>query len=238
MKTRSLHHNIKSYEHIASIEAPLSITTEGFRKAKVGIDFALIDNPNKVIAVCSSLKGEGKTTALANLAACFSQSNKKVIAIDLDLRRPMLYRVANIENKDGVSDVLAGNVKLEAAIKKNDNLPFDMLNSGTTVPYPVAILESKELKDLIAKLKEMYDVVLVDCPPVLAVSDAVIISSLVDGVVFVVSQQVSEKQASKRAIKVLKNCKANILGAILTEFEMKSSGDGYDNSYYYSYYGK
>ena len=219
------------YRIITKIE-PDSISAEAYRRIKVSLDFSSIDKKIKVVQICSSIKGEGKTITLLNLAATYAENGKKVIVVDLDLRKPKCHRAFQIENKDGLNDVLLGSVKLEDAIKHSDELGFDLLNSGKRTSSVSSIIESQHLKDIILELKEKYDMVLVDCPPVLAVSDPVVISSFCDGVLFVVSQLRTERKMAKEAIKVLKNGNANILGVVFTEIQTKE-GPYYNYNYYY-----
>ena len=220
---------------IITLEDPSSIAAESYRRVKVGLEYAEVDHKVQVIQATSSIQGEGKTTILLNVAATYAEDKKKVLVIDLDWRRPKLHRAFGIENKNGIVDVLAGKIKLEEAIKHSDKIPFDCLNRGAKTPNPTALLGSKELSEIIEKLRGMYDIILVDCPPVLAVTDSILISNLCDGALFVVSQTRSDKQASKDAIKILRANSVQILGVVMGE--VKTKGNSYYKHYYSSYYG-
>jgi len=220
---------------IITLENPNSIAAECYRRVKVGLEYAEVDHKVQVIQLTSSIQGEGKTTMLLNVAATYAEDKKKVLVIDLDWRRPKCHRTFNIENKNGIVDVLAGKIELADAIKHSETIPFDCLNRGSKVPNPTALLASKELADLMEKLKGMYDIILVDCPPLLAVTDAILVSNLTDGVLFVVSQTISNKQASIDAMKILKANNVNVLGVAMGE--MKTKGNSYYKHYYSAYYG-
>lgn len=237
MKDKHVHSNVASYTHLATIEKPLSQNAEAYRRIKVGIEYSEVDKKIQVIQVSSSLQGEGKTTTALNLAVTYAENKAKVIIVDLDFRRPKLHRTFKLMNQDGLTDVLAGNLELEKAIKHSDAFPFDILNRGTKSPFPSALLSSKELAEIMAKLRNMYDYIIVDCPPVLAVSDAIIISKLTDGCIFVVSQPHTEKSVAKEAMGQLRNNGVNVLGCVLTGITRKNKDYyGYKYNYYYSSY--
>lgn len=214
-------------------ENPSSPVSESYRKAKVSLDFASLDNPLKVIQITSSLQGEGKTTTAINLAASYAEDGKKVLLVDLDLRRPKLHRAFKIENKNGIVDVLANKITLDEAIKEKDGLY--LLNKGSDVPFPTSLLNSEAIASLFETLKAKFDIIIVDCPPVLAVSDAVVISKYSDGCIFVVSQKHTDKASAKQSIATLKQNNVNILGVVFTQISKKDSKD-YHSSYYYKNY--
>lgn len=220
---------------IITLENPNSIAAECYRRVKVGLEYAEVDHKVQVIQATSSIQGEGKTTMILNIAATYAEDKKKVLVLDLDWRRPKLHRAFGVENKNGVVDVIAGKVELADAIKHSDVIPFDCLNRGGKTPNPTSLLASKELADLIEKLREMYDIILVDCPPVLAVTDAILVSNLTDGALFVVSQAKSDKQASKDAMKTLRANNVPVLGVVMGE--VKTKGNSYYKHYYSAYYG-
>ena len=224
---------------VITCEQPQSIAAESYRKIKVSLEFAEVDKHLQVIQVCSSVQGEGKSVTVLNLAATYVEDGKKVIIVDLDFRRPKLHRSFKLENKNGVTDVLAGNITLNDAIKHGSN-GIDCLNRGTRAPYPTAILGSDNIKKIFAELRKEYDYIIVDCPPILAVSDALVASRLCDGCLFIISQQKAEKKAVKEAVSTLKNNGVNIFGCVFTGITRK--GSSYYNSkykyYYLNYYGK
>ena len=224
---------------IITVEQPLSLAAESYRRIKTSLEFANVDKHPQVIQVCSSMQGEGKSVTVLNIGATYAEDGKKVIVVDLDFRRPKLHRSFRIENKNGITDVLAGNVKLEDAIKHGEN-GIDCLNRGTKVPYPTAILGSENMAKVFETLRKQYEYIIVDCPPILAVSDAAIVSKLCDGCLFVVSQSKTEKAAARESVKILRDNNVKILGCVFAGITAKNSN--YYNSkykyYYQNYYGK
>lgn len=215
---------------------PTSPAAEAYRRIKVAIDFANVDNVLKVIQIVSSVKGEGKTTTLLNIAESYAEQKVKVIVVDLDLRKPKVHRAFKIENTHGLSDVILGNIELKDAIKHSDEFSFDILNTGYVNRNLYSILSSEQMKNILETLKSMYDIVLIDCPPILSVSDGIIISHLCDGTLFCVSQSISERKVSKDAIKLLRenNPNVNILGVIYNGVKVNKHSKAY-NYYYNSY---
>ena len=224
---------------IITVEEPLSLAAESYRRIKTSLEFANVDKQPQVVQVVSSMQGEGKSVTVLNLAATYAEDSKKVIVVDLDFRRPKLHRSFNVENKNGITDVLAGHIKLEEAIKHGDN-GIDCLNRGEKAPYPTAVLGSEQMAKLFDELRKLYEYIIVDCPPILAVSDATIISRLCDGCLFVISQSKTEKNAAKESIKILRDNNVNVLGCVFCG--ITSKGSNYYNSkykyYYQNYYGK
>ena len=224
---------------IIAVEEPLSLAAESYRRIKTALEFSNVDKHPQVLQVCSSMQGEGKSITVLNIAATYAEDNKKVLVVDLDFRRPKLHRSFRLENKNGITDVLAGHIKLEEAIKHGDN-GIDCLNRGEKVPYPTAVLGSENIAKLFAELRKMYEYIIVDCPPILAVSDAAIISKLCDGCLFVVSQSKTERAAARESVKILRDNNVNILGCVFAGITAKG-GNYYSNKYkyyYQNYYGK
>jgi len=225
---------------IITVEEPLSIAAESYRRIKTALEFANVDKHLQVLQVCSSMQGEGKSITVLNIAATYAEDNKKVIVVDLDFRRPKLHRSFRVENKNGITDVLAGHLKLEEAIKHGEN-GIDCLNRGTKAPYPTALLGSDNMTKLFDELRKQYDYIIVDCPPILAVSDAAIVSKLTDGCLFVISQSKTERAAARESVKILKDNGVNIIGCIFANISAKRGNYYYSNKYkyyYQNYYGK
>lgn len=224
---------------IITIEEPLSLAAESYRRVKTSLEFVNVDKHPKVIQVCSSVQGEGKTTTVLNIAATYAEDGKKVLVVDLDFRRPKLHRAFYVENKRGITDVLVGNIELKDAIKYGED-GIDCLNRGSKAPFPTAMLGSDNMKVLFKELRKLYEYIIVDCPPILAVSDATIISKVCDGCIFVISQSKTEKGAAKEAVKVLRDNKVNILGCVFTGITEKGSNlySSKYKYYYQNYYGR
>ena len=224
---------------VITIEQPLSLAAESYRRIKTSLEFANVDKRPQVFQVVSSMQGEGKSTTVLNIAATYAEDGKKVIVVDLDFRRPKLHRSFRVENKDGITDVLSGHISLKDAIK-HGNHGIDCLNRGSKAPYPTVVLGSESIAKLFEELRKMYEYIVVDCPPVLAVSDATIISKLCDGCLFVISQSKTEKAAARESIKILRDNNVNLLGCVFCGITVR--GSNYYSSkykyYYQNYYGK
>lgn len=208
---------------------PKSIPAESYRVLRTNIQYSSIDKRIKRILVTSSEPGEGKSTTTGNLALTFSQDEKKVLLIDCDLRKPSIHKKFRISNNIGLSDVILDNSKLDKAlIKRNDYL--DILPAGKVPPNPSELLGSKALEDLLDELGKKYDLVILDTPPVHAVTDAQILSTKVDGVILVVRAERTKKESVISAKAALDKVNANILGTVL------NGGESSKGKYYY-YYG-
>ncbi len=223
------------YDYIVTKEQPLSYTAESFQKVLINLDYANIDQHYKVIQFTSTLASEGKSTFVSNIAYLLGQKGKKIVLLDLDLRKSKMHRVFNAPNKNGLTDYLSGKIPFEGLVQTSDYIGIDYIVTGEKTTAVVNVLESNKLKELILKLKETYDYVLLDSPPVIAVSDALYISKLSDAVIFVVAQGVAKKSLVKEAIQTLKHNNVTILGTVLTQVNIKNSGYGYGYDYTYKY---
>lgn len=223
------------YDYIVTKEQPLSYTSESFQKVLINFDYANIDQKIKVIEFTSTLASEGKSTFVSNLAYLMGQKNKKVVLIDLDLRKPKGHRVFNSPNKDGLTDYLSGKISYEKLIKHSDEFGIDFIVTGEKTTAVINVLEAQKLADLVTTLREHYDYILLDAPPVIAVSDALYISKLADGVIFVVAQGVAKKAIVKEAIQTLKHSNVHIIGTVLTQVSLKGGEYGYGYDYSYKY---
>jgi capsular exopolysaccharide synthesis family protein len=181
--------------------------------------------------ITSATPEDGKTTTAINLASVYAERGKKVLILDFDLRRPKIHRAFHKTNDLGLFDYVVNDTPVEDLIV-NDESKVDLLLTGNTLSSPHVILQSKKISDLIQKMKAEYDYIIVDSPPVLTVTDALVISDLVDCVIFVVSYKKTKKDQAKHALKQLKENNANVIGAVLSNLDVKQNRDYYD---YYSY---
>jgi capsular exopolysaccharide synthesis family protein len=213
---------------------PKSPVSEAYRTLRTNIQFSSFDNQLDTILVTSSGPSEGKSTTAANLALSMAEVDKKVLLIDCDLRKPSLHKKFNVSNNEGLSNLLIGQFKFdEVAQKYSDNMCI--LTSGTVPPNPSEMLASKKMKQFLEEAKKIFDFIILDTPPVVAVTDAQLLSTMVGGVLLVVAAGQAEIGAAEKAKELLSNVKANIVGVVLNKAEV-TGGKKY--GYYNYYYGE
>lgn len=209
---------------------PKSIAAESYRTLRTNIQYSSFDKEYKVIVITSSEPGEGKSTTAGNLALCMAQGDKKVILVDCDLRRPSIHKKFKVSNLAGLSDVVIGKSDLSKVMHRyNKNLV--LLTSGKIPPNPSEMLSSKSMENLLEKLRENFDYVILDTPPVQAVTDSQILSTKADGTILVVRAERTKKESVNNAINLLKKVNANIIGTVLNGTDLSR------NKYQY-YYGE
>ena len=215
---------------ITSLEKPQSNISEAYRTIRTGIEFSNLDKDLKIICITSSKKDEGKTTVLSNLGVSFAKIDKKVLLIDADLRNPSISKMFDTSNTQGLMDILLGKRNIQDCVKKTKQENLYILTGGTIPPNPAEVLSSKKMSEFIESIKDEYDYIFIDSPPVGVVSDASIISAYSDGVIFVVGANEVDSNLAKIAKERLDGVKANIVGVILNKFKTDT------NSEYYNYY--
>lgn len=220
-------------EAIISYNDPKSVISEQYRAIRTNIEYSNVDQNTKTILVTSSDKNEGKTTTVSNLAVSFANLNKKVLLIDCDLRNASIHEMFKLNNIYGLTDILAKNREVNKCIQETELENLYVLTAGAIPPNPAEILSSEKMKNLIEDLKNIYDYIFIDTPPIGLVTDAGALSSFIDGVVLVVKSESIEKKYLEETKKKLDAVDARILGAILNSY--KSEQKDYN---YYSYYGK
>ncbi len=218
---------------VATHRDPLGAASEAFRVLRTNLQFLGLDKPLKSIMITSATPGEGKSTTIANLAVTFAQDGARVCLIDADLRRPTLAKLLGVQNWSGLTTALIGQESLQDCLKETAVPGLFVLPSGPIPPNPAELLGSNRMSNLLAELEEQFDMVLVDTPPVLAVTDAAVVASKVGGVVLVVRSGLVARQQAKRAKDALVAVKAKVLGAVLGAVK----AEGPDGYYYYYYQG-
>ena len=218
---------------IISYNDPKSVISEQYRAIRTNIEYSNVDQNTKTILVTSSDKNEGKTTTVSNLAVSFANLNKKVLLIDCDLRNASIHKMFRLNNIYGLTDILAKDRAVDKCIQETELENLYVLTAGAIPPNPAEILSSDKMKNLIEDLKNIYDYIFIDTPPIGLVTDAGALSSFIDGVVLVVKSESVEKKYLEETKKKLDAVDARILGAILNSY--KSEQKDYN---YYSYYGK
>ena len=193
----------------------------------------------KSILVSSAGPGEGKTTTVANMAITYANLGKKTLLIDTDLRRPVVHKVLELKKEPGITNYLAGATKnFSDLIQKTDIQNLFVVTSGIIPPNPSELLGSDKMALLIKKLEKEWDIVLFDSPPLVAVTDATMISKEIDKIVIVVKVGQTDKGAFSRTVELLNNVKAPIGGVVLNAVTQNSSYGSYYYYYqYYNYYG-
>ncbi len=210
-----------------------SPVTESYRVLRTNLQFLVLDRPLKSMVVTSAAPGEGKTLTTANLAIVIAQGGDRVVVVDADLRRPALHRAFGLPNRPGLTNVLVGGAALDSALQETNIGGLQVLTSGPIPPNPAELLASRAMRDLLAELGERFDMVVVDSPPALPVTDALVLSRSVDGVLMVVTAASTPYQVVQRACDALKKVQARLLGVVLTQVRFGGPLD-----YYYYYYSK
>lgn len=206
---------------------------EAFRSLRTSLVFTNGTDGKRMIAVTSTQPLEGKTTTACNLAVALALGGARVMLIDADMRRPGLHRTMGLQNQVGLSHVLTGQARVREAIQRTSEPNLYVMTAGRTPPNPSELLSSSRMQNLVANLESgPFDWVIIDTPPVLAVTDAVIIAPYVSGLVFVVGAEMTRRAHAERAIQTIQSGRPNIIGAVLNRVDLNR------NKYYYSrYYG-
>src|SRR6266516_2913454 len=214
---------------------PQSQMAESYRALRTSLLLTSLGAPPKVILITSALPQEGKTTTSINTAIVLAQKGVRVLLIDADLRRPSIHKTLGTGPKTGLSNVLTGNATLQQATVRSSILPgLFILPAGTPPPNPAELLASSNMKDVLAELREQYDHIVVDTPPALSVTDAVVMSTRADAVVLVIRSSQTTKQALRRSRDLLMQVNARVAGVLLNAVDLTSP----DYYYYYEYQGK
>ena len=206
---------------------------ESFRSLRTSLVFTNGTEGRRMIAVTSTQPLEGKTTTACNLAVALALGGSRVMLIDADMRRPGLHRTMGLQNEVGLSHVLTGQARVREAVQRTSEPNLYVMTAGRTPPNPSELLSSARMQNLVANLQAgPFDWVIIDTPPVLAVTDAVIVAPYVSGLVFVIGAEMTRRAHAERAIETIQSGKPNIIGAVLNRVDLNR------NKYYYSrYYG-
>lgn len=212
---------------------PKSPISEAYRTLRTNIDFSAVDEQLQIIMMTSAGPGEGKSTTATNMAVTYAQADKKVLIIDADLRKPTMHHTFSISNRRGLTNVLTGQASLDEVITGSHIPNLSVMPSGPIPPNPSEMLSSKRLVALLDELRQQFDLIVVDTPPALAVTDAQIIASRCDGVVLVINSGEVKREMAMKAKANLEHVKARILGVVLNNIDRKNG-----EAYYYYYYGE
>ncbi len=214
-----------------------SVVSEAYRTIRTAILLSRADNPPRLLLVTSGQAGEGKTVTAVNTAITLAQSGARVLIVDADMRRPRCHRVLGMENGHGLSTLLTGQGDLRDAVKPTSIENLFFVASGPVPPDPAELVGSVKMRETLDLLREGFDYVLIDSPPVLPVTDGVLLATMVEGVVLVARGQQTPKDVVRKARERLDYARANILGVVLNNVNVNSGDYHYHNRYTYSYYG-
>ncbi|MCZ0891361.1 CpsD/CapB family tyrosine-protein kinase [Ligilactobacillus saerimneri] len=215
---------------------PKNPVSEQFRTIRTNIHFMSVDKPLRRIAFTSSSISEGKSTVTANMAITWAQDGKKVLLIDADLRRSTLHRTFELPNNRGLTTILTSGlskIDLNEVIPNSGIKNLDVLTAGPIPPNPSELLNSKRMLNFLRAVEPMYDLVVIDVPPLLEVTDTQVLSDKLDGIVLVVRAGVTQKAGVARAVEMLKISKARLLGYVLNDADSEDAAYGYGYGYGY-----
>ncbi len=212
---------------------------EVYRNIRTNIEYSAVGKNVKAINITSSISNEGKSTTALNLAMIYATKYANVLLIDADLRKATQHRYLKLSNSRGLTNALIEYGETKKISSKCFQFIEDesfvgklsVLTSGVKVPNPSELLSSQIFEDFINELKELYDFIIIDCPPIMLVSDAIPIGNVVDGTIFVCSSQLTGRKDAKASIEILQKNNVNILGTVLSQVEVEK--DKYNNYYYY-----
>lgn len=194
---------------------PNSIAAEAYKSLRTNILYSSLDENFKVIVVTSSIPGEGKSTTSGNLALTLAQTGKKVLLVDCDLRKPSIHKKFKISNNNGgLSDILINKFSMdEVMVKYNDTLTI--VTSGTIPPNPAEMLDSISMKTYLEEMRNNFDYIVLDTPPLLAVTDAQLLSMKADGTLLVVKAESTKKESVTNSVNLIKKVNGNLIGTVL-----------------------
>ncbi|MBM6648162.1 CpsD/CapB family tyrosine-protein kinase [Bacillus sp. RIT 809] len=219
--------NQRQRRQLIAHQQPKSPISEQYRNIRTNIEFASVDTNLHSLIVTSANPSEGKTTTTANMAVVFAQQGKKVLLIDADMRKPAMHQMFQVDNIFGLTNVLTHSERLEKCVQTTSVENLHFLPCGPIPPNPAELLGSKSMQELLAQAYSMYDLVIFDLPPILAVTDAQIMANVCDASILVVRSESTEKETAVKAKGLLESAKGKLLGVVLNDRESEQG------SYYY-----
>lgn len=232
LKKKKSNESTKNRPSLITVTRPSSVVAEQFRTIRTNIHFSMIDSDLKTLAITSAGPGAGKSTISANLAVTFASEGKKVLLVDTDMRKPTVHKTFKLPNHDGLTTLLTDRTAQTSDIihtLREERLY--VLTSGVIPPNPAELLSSRRMEQLKSELEGLFDLIIFDLPPVVAVTDAQIMASKTDGTIFVINKGGADKEMVLKAKELLDKVQANVLGAVFNRVETK-------NNHYYAYYGE
>lgn len=232
MKKKQSSQMLDRTQQLVTLVDPRSVVSEMYHILSANLNFASIDDKVRSLVVTSSTPGEGKSTVSSNLAVVTAQAGKKTIIVDGDLRKPTVHRVFQVSNLIGVTNVLLKEFELSDAIQKSSIQHLDVLTSGPIPPNPADVVGSEAMRTLIASLTSQYELVIIDSPPILSVTDVRLLARAVDGLLFVVGSGIVKRQALTKAQEALQLSGTRILGSVINKKKLSKMEQ---KNYYYEY---
>ncbi|MDD5765575.1 MAG: CpsD/CapB family tyrosine-protein kinase, partial [Candidatus Marinimicrobia bacterium] len=230
-KGENLEHSLKS--RLVTHYDPKSSVAEAYRTLRTNIQFMNPDNPIRTLVVSSAGPGDGKSTTVVNIAITFASLGKKTLLIDADLRKPILHKVFDVSRGPGLTHAMIEDLNDTDIIRKTEIPNLYIITCGDIPPNPSEILASQKLRNFLDRMKSEFEIVLFDSPPIIAVTDASVISKMTDAILLVVKSGVTDTRVVARAVELLKQVKTHLIGAVLNGVNITA---GYDSYYYYYHY--
>jgi capsular exopolysaccharide synthesis family protein len=214
---------------LVTLTRPSSVIAEQFRTVRTNIQFSMVDKSLKTLVITSAGPGAGKSTISANLAVTFAMQGKKVLIVDADMRKPTVHKTFHLPNRGGLTTLLTErDVEIKDIAHRLDTEGLFVITSGVVPPNPSELLASKRMDQLITEFEDLFDLIIFDMPPVIAVTDAQVMASKADGTIFVVNKAGADKEMVTKSKELLEKVKANVIGVVFNRVELKG-----DNYYYY-----
>jgi len=226
-------------EALITVRHPRSPISEAFRSLRTNLQFAGVEIPLHTLLVTSPSPSDGKTTIVANLASVIAQSGRNVVILDADLRRPRIHKMFQLSNRVGLTDQFIDTQdRLDGSLKSTEVANLHAITSGNLPPNPSELLSSGRMSEILKMLSNQFNTVIIDSPPTLLVTDALVLAQRVDGVLLVVKPSVTKWASLRQAIEQLQHVKANLLGVVVNDINIGRSRYYYYRGYYKQKYGK
>jgi succinoglycan biosynthesis transport protein ExoP len=220
---------------LAALEDPRSAFSEAYYSVRTALQFSTINGAPSSLVVTSSRPSEGKSTTALAIARNFARVTPRVLLVDGDMRNPSLHRLVSVDNSKGLSNVLTGHLRIQDAVAQTDTPSLHFIPCGPLPPNPAELLAGDRLKRFLDEALQLYDMVVIDGPPVLGLADAPTLAAAVAGTIFVIESRGTRRGLARTAIQRLRVGNARLLGGVLTKFDAKRASYGYGSDYAYAY---
>lgn len=214
-----------------------SIASEAYRSLRTNLIYSSPDKPIRTMLFTSSGPGEGKSLTVANVALAYAQMGSRVVLVDTDLRRPVVHHLFQLRREPGFCELFLPNADWEEIIRPTKMENLSIIPAGRFTPSPAELIGAHKMDEIVSRLKERFDIVFFDTPPLVAVTDATVLSKRVDAVILVLKSRKTEREFSKRATSILRSVNAKIVGSVLNDIDLSHRYSSYGYyKYYYHYY--